>query len=82
MFPEWRVSPFLESAPGIVYVEPRATSCCRRSHRPDGYRGRGRPRLSHPALLRARRLSLAHGFTSRDDNQELEEWKVLIACFF
>ena len=21
-------------------------------------------------------------FTSRDDNEELEEWKVLIACFF
>src|SRR6476469_7938215 len=25
MFPEWRVSPFLELGTGIVYVEPRAT---------------------------------------------------------
>ena len=61
MFPGMaRVAVPRRSAPASC-IEPRATIVLpRRPHGPDRLRGRGRPLLSHPALLRARRLSLAH----------------------
>jgi hypothetical protein len=83
MFPEWRVSPFLELGTGIVYVEPRATLVLP-GDRTDqtAYAGAGvRAYLTRRFFIRAdyRWHTI---FTSRDDNEELEEWKVMIACFF
>ena len=81
--PEWRLSPFLEIGTGIVYVEPRATIVLP-DDRTDqtAYVGAGlRFYLTRRFFVRAdyRWHTI---FTSRDDNEELEEWKVLIACFF
>jgi hypothetical protein len=83
IFPEWRVSPFLELGTGVVYVEPRATIVLP-DDRTDqtAYVGAGvRVYLTRRFFVRAdyRWHTI---FTSRDDNEELEEWKVLIACFF
>jgi hypothetical protein len=83
MFPEWRISPFLELGTGIVFVEPRATIILPEDRTDQtAYAGAGvRMYLTRRFFLRAdyRWHTI---FTSRDDNQELEEWKVLIACFF
>jgi hypothetical protein len=83
MFPEWRVSPFLELGTGIVIVEPRATLVLP-GDRTDqtAFAGAGvRAYLTRRFFIRAD-YRWHTVFTSRDDNQELEEWKVLIACFF
>jgi hypothetical protein len=83
MFPERRISPFLELGTGVVYVEPRATIILP-DDRTDqtAYAGAGlRMYLTRRFFLRAD-YRWHTVFTSRDDNQELEEWKVLIACFF
>jgi len=83
MFPEWRVSPFLELGTGVVYVEPRATLVLP-GDRTDqtAYAGAGiRGYLTRRFFIRAD-YRWHTVFTSRDDNEELEEWKVLIACFF
>jgi len=83
MFPEWRVSPFLELGTGVVYVEPRATIVLA-ADRTDqtAYAGAGvRAYITRRFFIRAD-YRWHTVFTSRDDNEELEEWKVLIACFF
>jgi len=83
MFPEWRLSPFLELGTGIVYVEPRATIILPEDRTDQtAYVGAGvRMYLTRRFFLRAD-YRWHTVFTSRDDNQELEEWKVMIACFF
>ncbi len=83
IFPEWRWSPFLELGTGVVYVEPAATIILP-DDRTDqtAYVGAGmRFYLTRRFYLRAD-YRWHTVFTSRDENQELEEWKVLIACFF
>ena len=83
IFPEWRFSPFVELGTGVVYIEPRATIILP-DDRTDqtAYVGAGvRFYLTRRFFLRAD-YRWHTVFTSRDDNQELEEWKVLIACFF
>jgi hypothetical protein len=83
LFPEWRLSPFVELGTGIVIVEPRATLVLPRDRVDQtAYAGVGaRFYLTRRFFVRAdyRWHTI---FTSRDDNQELEEWKVQIACFF
>lgn len=83
MFPEWRISPILELGTGIVYVEPRATIVLP-ADRTDqtSYAGAGvRVYLTRRFFVRAD-YRWHNVFTSRDDNQELEEWKVVLACFY
>jgi len=81
--PEWRVSPILELGTGVVNTQPRATIVLPEDRTDQtAYAGVGiRAYLTRRFFLRAdyRWHTL---FTSRDDNQELEEWKVAIACFF
>lgn len=83
LFPEWRISPILELGTGVVLVEPRATIVLPNDRTDQtAYAGVGaRFYLTRRFFLRAdyRWHTI---FTSRDDNQELEEWKVQIACFF
>src|SRR6187551_3985930 len=83
IFPEWRLSPFVELGTGVVYIEPRATIILPEDRTDQtAYVGAGlRFYLTRRFFLRAdyRWHTI---FTSRDDNEELEEWKVLIACFF
>ena len=83
LFPEWRFSPFVGIGTGVVYVEPRATIVLP-DDRTDqtAYAGAGF-RFYFTRRFFARADYRWHTvFTSRDDNQELEEWKVQIACFF
>jgi opacity protein-like surface antigen len=81
--PEWRISPILELGTGIVYVEPRATIVLPEDRTDQtAYVGAGlRFYLTRRFFMRAD-YRWHTVFTSRDDNQELEEWKVQIACFF
>jgi hypothetical protein len=81
--PEWRLSPFLELGTGYVLTEPRATLVLPEDREDQtAYVGAGvRFYLTRRFFVRAdyRWHTI---FTSRDDNEELEEWKVIIACFF
>ena len=81
--PEWRLSPFLELGTGYVLTQPRATLVLPEDREDQtAYVGAGvRFYLTRRFFVRAdyRWHTI---FTSRDDNEELEEWKVLIACFF
>jgi hypothetical protein len=83
LFPEWRISPILELGTGIVKIEPRATLVLPKDRIDQtAYAGAGvRFYLTRRFFLRAD-YRWHTVFTSRDDNQELEEWKVAIACFF
>jgi hypothetical protein len=83
MFPEWRISPLLELGTGVVVTEPRATIVLPEDRTDQtAYVGAGfRAYLTRRFFVRAD-YRWHTVFTSRDDNQELEEWKVVIACFF
>ena len=74
---------FLELGTGYVLTEPRATLVLPEDREDQtAYVGAGlRFYLTRRFFVRAdyRWHTI---FTSRDDNEELEEWKVLIACFF
>ena len=83
LFPEWRFSPFLTLGTGYVETFPRATIVNALDRQDQtAYAGAGaRFYLTRRFFIRAdyRWHTI---FTSRDDNEELEEWKVQIACFF
>lgn len=83
LFPEWRFSPFLTLGTGYVKTSPRATIVLPLDREDQtAYAGAGaRFYLTRRFFLRAD-YRWHTVFTSRDDNEELEEWKVQIACFF
>jgi hypothetical protein len=83
LFPEWRFSPFLTLGTGYVETSPRATIVLPLDRADQtAYAGAGaRFYLTRRFFLRAD-YRWHTVFTSRDDNEELEEWKVVIACFF
>ena len=83
LFPEWRFSPFLTLGTGYVETSPRATIVLPLDREDQtAYAGAGvRFYLTRRFFLRAD-YRWHTMFTSRDDNEELEEWKVRIACFF
>ena len=82
-FPEWRVSPFFTMGTGIIHTEPKST-IIRGEDRSDpiGHVGGGfRIYVSRRFLLRAEYKSYVV-FTSRDENEEIDEWKAGFAFFF
>ena len=82
-WPEWRVSPFFTLGAGMINTEPKST-IVRSEDRTDqiGHVGAGfRVYVSRRFLLRAEYKSYVV-FTSRDENEEVEEWKVGFAFFF
>ena len=82
-FPEWRVSPFFTLGAGVVHTGPKST-IIRGPDRTDqvGHVGAGvRLYAARRFLLRAEYKSYVV-FTSRDENEEVEEWKVGFAFFF
>ncbi len=82
-FPEWRVSPFFTLGAGVIHTEPKST-IIQGEDRTDqiGHVGGGfRIYATRRFLLRAEYKSYVV-FTSRDDNEEVEEWKVGFAFFF
>jgi hypothetical protein len=81
--PEWRVSPYFTLGTGIIYTDPKST-LVRAEDRTDqiGYVGGGlQLYLTRRFMLRSEyRQNVI--FTSRDDNEEVDEWKYLGFAFF
>jgi hypothetical protein len=81
--PEWRVSPFAGIGGGVLHVEPKAT-IVQPEDRTDStaYAGFGvRGYLTNRFLLQAEYRHFVV-FTSRDDNEEIDEWTVAFTYFF
>jgi hypothetical protein len=82
-FPEWRLSPFFTLGAGVIHTSPKST-IIQGPDRTDqvGHVGAGvRLYATRRFLLRAEYKSYVV-FTSRDENEEVEEWKVGFAFFF
>ena len=82
-WPDWRISPFLTLGAGVIHTEPKST-IIQGEDRTDqiGHVGGGfRIYATRRFLLRAEYKSYVV-FTSRDENEEVEEWKVGFAFFF
>ncbi len=82
-FPEWRVSPYATLGTGLIHVQPRAT-LVQTPDRTDqvGHVGLGlRMYVTRRFMLRGEYNSYLT-FTSRDDNEGLDEWKAGFAFFF
>jgi hypothetical protein len=82
-WPDWRVSPFFTLGAGVIRTEPKST-IIRSEDRTDqvGHVGVGfRIYAARRFLLRLEYKSYVV-FTSRDDNEEVEEWKAGFAFFF
>ncbi len=82
-WPDWRVSPFFTLGAGVIRTEPKST-IVQGDDRTDqiGHAGAGfRIYTTRRFVLRAEYKSYVV-FTSRDDNEEAEEWKVGFAFFF
>ena len=82
-WPDWRVSPFFTLGAGVIHTSPKST-IIQGEDRTDevGHVGAGvRIYATRRFLLRAEYKSYVV-FTSRDDNEEVEEWKLGFAFFF
>ena len=82
-WPDWRVSPFFTLGAGMIWTEPKST-IIQGEDRNDqiGHAGAGfRVYMSRRFLFRAEYRTHVV-FTSRNDNEEVEEWKVGFAFFF
>lgn len=82
-WPEWRVSPFFTLGAGYIHTEPKST-IVQGEDRSDqtAHVGAGlRLYVTRRFVLRAEYKSYVV-FTSRDDNEEVEEWKAGFAFFF
>jgi hypothetical protein len=81
--PEWRVSPYFTLGTGVIYTKPKST-LVQTEDRDDqiGYVGGGLQfYLTRRFMLRSEYRSNVI-FTSRDDNEEVDEWKYLGFAFF
>ncbi|MDJ0928011.1 MAG: SH3 domain-containing protein [Gammaproteobacteria bacterium] len=82
-FPEWWISPFLTLGTGVLHVDPKS-SLVSAEDRTDqtAHAGIGlRAHLTRRFLLRAE-YKTYKVFTSRDDNEEVAEWKAGFSFFF
>jgi hypothetical protein len=82
-WPDWRFSPFFTLGAGVIHTAPKST-IIQGDDRTDevGHVGAGlRIYATRRFLFRAEYKSYVV-FTSRDDNEEVEEWKVGFALFF
>ncbi len=81
--PQWRVSPFVGIGGGVLTISPKAT-LVQAEDRTDttAYAGLGvRGFLTNRFLLQAEYRSYVV-FTSRDENEEIDEWTVAFTYFF
>jgi hypothetical protein len=82
-WPDWRISPFFTLGAGMIWTEPKST-IIQGEDRNDqiGHAGAGfRVYVTRRFLFRAEYRTHVV-FTSRNDNEEVEEWKVGFAFFF
>ncbi len=81
--PEWRISPYFTLGTGVLYTDPKS-NLVQSIDRDDqiGYVGGGLQfYLTRRFMLRTEyRNNIV--FTSRDDNEEVDEWKYLGFAFF
>jgi hypothetical protein len=81
--PEWRISPYFILGTGVIHTEPKS-NLVQSIDRDDqiGYVGGGlQLYLTRRFMLRSEyRNNIV--FTSRDDNEEVDEWKYLGFAFF
>lgn len=81
--PEWRLSPYFILGTGVIYTDPKST-LVKSIDRDDqiGYVGGGLQfYLTRRFMLRSEYRNNVI-FTSRDDNEEVDEWKYLGFAFF
>jgi hypothetical protein len=81
--PEWRISPYFTLGTGVIHTEPKST-LVQSLDRDDqiGYVGGGLQfYLTRRFMLRSEYRNNVI-FTSRDDNEEVDEWKYLGFAFF
>lgn len=82
-FPEWRVSPFFTLGTGWIQTRPKSTIAST-TDRTDQYANVGlgiRMHLTKRFLLRVEYKNYVV-FTSRNENEELDEWKAGFGFFF
>jgi hypothetical protein len=82
-WPDWRISPFFTLGTGVIHTAPKST-IVQGEDRTDqiAHVGAGfRVYATRRFILRAEYKSYVV-FTSRNDNEEVEEWKVGFAFFF
>jgi hypothetical protein len=82
-WPDWRVSPFFTLGTGVIHTSPKST-IVQGEDRTDqiGHVGAGfRIYAGRRFIVRAEYKSYVV-FTSRDENEEEEEWKIGFALFF
>jgi hypothetical protein len=82
-WPEWRVSPYFTLGAGVIHTKPKSTIVLGEDRTDQiGHVGGGfRVYLARRFVFRAEYKSYVV-FTSRDENEEVEEWKVGFAYFF
>jgi hypothetical protein len=82
-FPTWRVSPFFTLGTGMIETDPRVTLVQAEDRRDQiSHVGVGvRAYLTRRFVLRAEYKSYVV-FTSRNENEEIEEWKAGFSVFF
>lgn len=82
-WPEWRVSPYVSLGTGVVRIEPKATlvSTPDRTDQVAVVGAGLRAYVTRRFVLRAEYKSYVV-LTSRDENEEVEEWKVGFGFFF
>ena len=82
-WPEWRFSPYFTLGTGVIHTMPKSTIVQGPDRTdPIGHVGGGfRIYVTRRFLLRAEYKSYVV-FTSRDENEEVEEWKAGFAFFF
>lgn len=82
--PEWRISPYFTLGTGVIYTDPKST-LVQSIDRDDqiGYVGVGlQIYLTRRFMLRMPEYRNNVIFTSRNDNEEVDEWKYLGFAFF
>lgn len=82
-FPEWRASPYFTLGAGVINTEPKGTIVAT-SDRTDNlaHAGAGvRMYVTRRFVFRAEYKTYVV-FTSRDDNEEIREWKAGFSFFF
>jgi hypothetical protein len=82
-FPEWRVSPFFKIGTGIIRIEPQ-TTLVQSDDRTDEIVNAGAGAnvyLGDRFVLRAE-YQRHTVLTSRDDNEEVDQWKAGFSVFF
>jgi len=83
MYPDWRASPYFTLGGGVIKTEPKATLVAT-TDRTDSVALAGvgvRTYLTRRFVFRAEYKTHVV-FTSRDDNEEVQEWKAGFSFFF